>query len=339
MTADVERMALVETYLSEAVEGRGRAAARLALDQIDRGVRCEDVIVGLLAASQHEVGERWLANEWTVADEHLASGSTQHALDAVASTVDVHEPAGSVLVVCAEGDWHSLPSQMMAEMLRARGYDVAFLGASTPVDHVMDLVRRRRPDAVAVSCNLPLFFLGVARLADAAHTHGIPVLAGGRAMGTDESRARLLGADGWAPGLDSAVQTLHRWQQEPPAVPAGPTRLDESAQLLDLSADDVAADAFDGLTRAFPQMSSYDDAQLARTREDLAFITRFVAAALLVGDPAVLTEFLGWLGALLANRGVPPRALEAGLDVLAPRLAGRDGRAGQLLAEVRSASA
>ncbi len=339
MTTEAERTELIEKYLSEAVKGRGRAAARLALDQIDRGVHHEDVIVDLLAASQHEVGERWWANEWTVADEHLASGSTQHALDALASTIEVPEPAGSVLVVCAEGDWHSLPAQMLAEMLRARGYDVAFLGASTPADHVLDLVRRRRPDAMAVSCNLPLFFPGVARLADAAHTHGIPVLAGGRAMGTDENRARLLGADAWAPDLDSAVQMLHRWQQEPPAVLVGHTRLDESAHLLDLSAGDVAADAFDQLSRAFPQMSSYNDAQLARTREDLAFITRFVAAALLVGDPTVLTEFLGWLGGLLANRGVPPRALEAGLDVLAPMLAARDSRAGQLLAEVRSASA
>ena len=339
MSSDVERTALVETYLSEAVEGRGRAAARLALDRIDRGFRSEDVIVDLLAASQYEVGERWLANEWTVADEHLASGSTQHALDAVASTIDVPDLAGSVLVVCAEGDWHSLPSQMMAEMLRARGYAVACLGASTPVDHVLDLIRRRRPDAVVVSCNLPLFFGGVARLADAAHTHGIPVLAGGRAMGTDESRARLLGADGWAPDIDGAVDVLQRWRHEPPVVAPGPTRLDESAQLLDAGADDVADDAFDELTRAFPQMSSYDDAQLARTREDLAFITRYVAAALLVCDPTVLTEFLGWLRTLLANRGVPPRALEAGLDVLAPMLAGRDSRAGQLLAEVRSASA
>ncbi len=228
---------------------------------------------------------------------------------------------------------------MLAEMLRARGYAVAFLGASTPVDHVLDLVRRRRPDAVAVSCNLPLFFPGVARLADAAHMYGIPVLAGGRAMGTDESRARLLGADGWAPGLDGAGDLLHRWRQEPPVVPAIPTRLDEGAQLLDAGADAVADDAFDELTRAFPPMSAYDDAQLARTREDLAFITRFVAAALLVGDPTVLTEFLGWLGLLLANRGVPPRALEAGLDVLAPMLARSDSRAGQLMAEVRSASA
>jgi len=339
VTTVVDRLALVEKYLSEAVEGHGRASARLALDQIDLGVHCEDVIVNLLAASQHEVGERWLANEWTVADEHLASGATQHALDALASTIDVPEPIGSVLVVCAEGDWHSLPAQMLAEMLRSRGYDVACLGASTPVDHVLDLVGRRRPDAVAVSCNLPIFFRGVARLADAAHTRGIPVLAGGRAMGTDERRAKRLGADGWAPNLDSAVRLLRRWQQEPPELLAGPTTLDEGAVQLELSADDVAADALAQWSLAFPLGSSYDDAQLSKTREDLAFITRFVAAALLVRDPSVLTEFLDWRGALQANRGVPPRALEVELDVLVPLLTGHDRRAGRLLAWARSSSA
>ena len=339
MTTAVERVALVEKYLSKAVEGNGRASARLALDQIDLGVHHEDVIVDLLAASQREVGERWMANEWTVADEHLASGATQHALDALASTIDVPEQVGSVLVVCAEGDWHSLPAQMLAEMLRARGYGVACLGASTPVDDVLDLVARRRPDVLAISCNLPIFFRGVARLADAAHTQGVPVLAGGRAMGTDERRAKRLGADGWAPDLDSAVHLLQRWKQEPPELLAGPTKLDEGALQLDLSAVDVAADALDQLSQAFPEVSSYDDAQLSMTREDLAFITRFVAAALLVRDPSVLTDFLHWLGALQANRGVPPRALDAELDVLVPLLAGHDRRAGRLLAEARSASA
>lgn len=169
MTTVVERIALVEKYLNEAVEGRST---------------------------------RWASAGWPTTGPSPTSTwpvAPPSALDALASTIDVPETAGSVLIVCAKGDWHSLASQMMAQMLRARSYVVAFLGASTSVDHV-------------------------------------PVLS-------------------------------------------GPTRLDESAQLLDLTAGDIAEDAFDQLRRALPEMSSYDDPQLARTREDLAFITCFVAGA------------------------------------------------------------
>lgn len=336
MTTPAARATRVEEYLAVAVEGHGREAARMALGLIDRGVTFEDVVVDLLAASQFEVGERWLGNQWTVAEEHLVSGSTQHALDAVASTVETPSAATAVVVVCAEGDWHSLPAQMLAEMLRARGIDVAFLGASTPVEHVEDLVSRRRPAALAVSCNLPLFFAGVTRLADAAHRLAIPVLAGGRAMGTDPDRARLLGADAWVPDLDAAVDVLHGWQQEPPRVSPERTRVDDAAVLLDRAADEIADEAFVALQAAFPAMTSYTDSQLARTHEDLAFITRFVAAAQLVEDPGVLAEFLDWLTELLGNRGVPSRALEAGLDVLTPLITARDRRARTLVDHVRA---
>ena len=65
---------LVESYLENAVKGERRPAIRCALDLFDSGVPEEQVVVGLLAAAQREVGERWHRNELTVADEHIATG-------------------------------------------------------------------------------------------------------------------------------------------------------------------------------------------------------------------------------------------------------------------------
>jgi methanogenic corrinoid protein MtbC1 len=159
----------VDAYLQQAIRGDGRAAVRLALDLIDDGVPGNDVIVDLLGAAQREAGERWLAGDWTIADEHLISGVCQKVLDAIAATIEPSAATGRVVVACAEGDWHSLPAQMIAEMLRAHGFAVTFLGASTPVDHVAALLSRHRPDVLAVSCNLALFFGSVIRLVAAAH--------------------------------------------------------------------------------------------------------------------------------------------------------------------------
>lgn len=321
----------VNAYLDLAIGHEPRAGVRLALDLLDQGAHSDAIIVDLLGAAQREVGERWLSDQWSVADEHLVSGVTQKALDAVSNAVEPPTPHGFVIVACAEGDWHSLPAQMFAEQLRTHGFSVAFLGASTPVDHVAKLIVRHRPDALAVSCNLPLYFSGLTRLADAAHGAGVPVLAGGRALGPDARRAIALGADGWAVTVTDAVTVLDGWQAPPPQIPAARTIFDPAALHLDASSASLAAAAFDGLLVQFPQMRSYDDEQLARTREDLAFIVRFVAAARLVDDPDVLTEFLAWLGTLLGNRGVPPQALDAGLSVLAPLISDLDTRAGEMV--------
>ena len=321
---------LVEGYLEHAVAGDSQFSVRLALNLLDRSVPFDEIIVGLLGVAQHEVGQRWLRNEWTVADEHLASGATQKALDAIANSVEAPAAGGLVVVACAEGDWHSLPAQMFAEMLRSHGFTVAFLGASTPVDHVGKLISRHHPDALAVSCNLALFFSGVTRLVDAAHRHGIPVIAGGRALGVGPDRAARLGVDAWAAGVDDAVRILHEWQRQPPAIHTEPTPINGTLLELDAMAPEIAGAAFEALTAAYPPMATYNNSQLARTKEDLAFITQFIAAARLVNDPSVLADMLDWLRTLLATRGVPSGAVAAGLTVLAPVISQVDPQAGQL---------
>lgn len=323
----------VDDYLQHAVVGDGGRGVRLALDQLGRGASFDEVIVDLLAAAQREVGERWLRNDYSVADEHLATAVTQRALDVVTSSVEPPAPVGLVIVACAEGDWHSLPAQMFAEMLRSRGFAVAFLGPSTPVDHVGALIARHRPDALALSCNVPLFFSGVTRLANAAHREGTPVLAGGRALGDGPDWATRLGADAWAAGIDDAVGTLRRWQHDKPTVATEPTRLDLAALQLELQAPQIAAGAFRSLMAAYPLMADYSPQQLGRTQEDLAFITRFAAAARFVDDQAVLEDMLDWLRTLLASRSVPPSAVTAGLEALAPFIDVVDPHAGQFVRE------
>jgi methanogenic corrinoid protein MtbC1 len=324
----------VEAYLRQAVGGDGRAGVRLVLDLIDNGARSGDVIVNLLAAAQRETGERWLANRWTVAEEHLVSGVCQKALDAVAHTIGPPPSTGLVAVACAEGDWHSLPAQMFAEMLRAEGFAVAFLGASTPADHVASFLSRRRPDALVVSCSLPLFFGGVTRLAGAARQQRIPVLAGGRALGRDPSRADRLGADAWAAGVDDAVAVLRGWQRRPPRVPAEAPRLPAAAVRLDFGAAEIAAEALRALGAlgiGQTPRRSLDDRQLSQLREDLGSVSRFAAAARLVGDAAVLTEMLGWLRTFHAHRSLPAPALTAGLTALAPVIRRTDPEAARLV--------
>jgi len=321
----------IEEYLDHAVAGHRREGAGLAFDLLARGASFDEVIVDLLAAAQREVGDRWLHNDYSVADEHLATGFTQRTLDIVATSVEPPTPDGLIIVTCAEGDWHSLPAQMFAEMLRSRGFAIAFLGASTPVDHVRALIARHRPDALAVSCNVPLFFSGMARTADAAHREGTPVIAGGRALGQGPERATRLGADAWAGGLDDAVAILRRWQHDPPTVTSEPTPLDPAAMQLELNAPQIAASAFRALRAAYPPMRDYRVQQLGRTQEDLAYIVQFAASARLVDDPAILEDMLEWLRTLLASRSVPSSAVTAGLEVLAPLIDVIDPVAGELV--------
>lgn len=309
---------VVDQYLSDAVSGLRRPAIRTTLDLFDSGVTYDRVIVELLAAAQREVGERWHRNQLTVADEHIATGVAAAALDALVSEVGPLAGDGQTVVVCAEGDWHSLAAQMFGEALHGHGVGVTVLGASTPAPYVAELLSRLNADCLAISCSLPIFFPGVTRLIDIAHLQGIPVIVGGRAFGTDDSRAKRLGADGWALNAEDAVTIVRGWRLACPHVDKQPGSVDSASMIMMDQAAEIAHAALSRLVVRFPQMAGYNGEQLTRTEEDLAFNVQFLAAAMLVADDRIFTEFLGWLQSLLSSRGVPESALPSGLEALRP---------------------
>jgi diguanylate cyclase (GGDEF)-like protein len=321
----------VPVYLRHAAAGNRAAAVRLTLDLLDRRVSRERIVEDLLAAAQREVGQRWHCNELTPADEHVVSGVTAAALDMLMGETSSPADGSGTVVACAEDDFHALPAQMFGELLREHGLGVTVLGASAPADVVAEYLVRSGADSLAVSCSIPIFFPGALHLIDAAHRQGIPVIAGGLAFGAGPGRAERLGADAWASTAADAAAILLAWKSEPPSVCRDPMPPDPVALHLNAQADVLAGAAFDGLTAGFPRMADYDERQIARTREDLVFIVRFLAATLLAADHAIFADFLDWLQVLLVQRGVPPQALIGGLEALRPVIEAVDTGAALLL--------
>ena len=330
-SAKAEPRDFLQPYLADAVLGKRRPAIRLAIDLLDNRVRSETIVENLLAAAQREVGDRWQRNELTAADEHLATGVAAAALDALSAEAALSSARGLTIVTCAEGDWHSLAAQMFGESLRTYGIGVKVLGASTPPDAVADFLTRSGGDSLAISCSMPIFFHGAARLADAAHKQGVPALMGGRALGSDSRLATRLGADAWAPNAAEAACILRTWAATPPQVDAGPTAMDPVALRLAAQADRLGAAALADLAHRYPPVNGYDERQLVSTGQDLVAMVQHLAAATLVDEPSVFSDYLGWLEETLRHRGVPRRAVLAGLEVLRPLVADIDPGPARLL--------
>lgn len=96
------------------------------------------------------------------------------------------------------------------------------------------------------------------------------------------------------------------------------------------------AAATEQLAGRWPGMDRYDTAQLARTREDLGFLLRFLEAAVLTGDDRILTDYLAWLEEVLASRGLPATVVPATLQAVQAALPPGARRAHDLLLELRA---
>ena len=312
----------VERFVNHLARRDRRSAVRQALGLADAGASVQDLVQGLLGPAQVEVGRRWEANRWSVADEHAATAITDTVLAALAWRIEAAEDQGHVVVTCAEGEWHSLPARMVAEVLRVRGWLVTFLGASTPADHLRRFLAEVKPVGVVVSCSVPIFLSGALRSVQAAQAEGVPVLVGGRAFGADELRAVRLGADGWAPDAAAAVRLLGAWRRQPPAVGTRPVGMRDAEPLeLEAARPELVEAAMSELFLRFPPLAGYSENQLARTREDLGYILQFLEAALLTDDRRLfLEEFLPWLTGVLTSRGLPAGVVAVGLEALGAAL-------------------
>ena len=93
----------------------------MAEDFAGRDASCLWVVTQLIAPSQREVGERWLRAECSVGDEHAATFVTESVLSSLAVGLEAGRPAGTLVMVCAEGEWRGLPARMATELLIAGG--------------------------------------------------------------------------------------------------------------------------------------------------------------------------------------------------------------------------
>ena len=295
--------------------------------------------VQLLAEVQRKVGDLWQQNELTVADEHAATAIVDLALSAACFEAErsPHAPDGTVVVACAEEEWHVMPARMFAEQLTAAGWDVVFLGASTPDEHLQRFVAAEPPTAVAVSCTVPLYLHGARRAISASHAAGVPVLAGGAAFGTAPNRATAIGADAWASTLDDAVATLSRWASNKPPL-AAPLVDDAPALAAGVERPLIVERAMSALASRFPPLADYTSGQLARTREDLDYILRFAEASLLTGDDSIITGFASWLKPVLAARGLPDGIVPLGIAMLHECLPEGLNQVDRLLMAMKAAS-
>ncbi|MFG2210091.1 B12-binding domain-containing protein [Streptomyces sp. NPDC048638] len=317
ITSDVR--AAFDSCLARADE---EGAVALTGRLLEDGVRAEDILLGLVTPAQREVGARWASGEWTVAQEHAATHVSERSV-AAAATPDAGSAgsAGDVLVTCSDGEWHTLPARILAEVLRLRGFHVRFLGGHVPAAHLASDLHQNGPDVVALSCTLPMRLPLAHRLVQVCRPAEVPVIAGGSGFGPDGTWAYTLGADLYAPDAPSA-DTLLRRRWPPPlsgasSIDAGST---EAYAHLARHRAVLLRHLVRGLHDRFPDMRDPALHQYEATAETLGQLLDSLAAGVFVDDPRVFIDYLSFAVAFLAARSTDPARLPAALEILAAPL-------------------
>jgi methanogenic corrinoid protein MtbC1 len=198
-----------ERYLAALVAGDPAAALEIAR-AITSPADLESFFLSVIQPAMYEIGDRWEAGELSVAREHLASAITSRVVASLSTARNVKKPwRGRAVVSAAPNEFHELGAWMLSDLLEADGWEVSYLGANTPQEDLVEMVRDRRPAVVALSVTMP-FNLDrtkaiIAALRAQTASGPVRILVGGRVFNRQPGLSEAVGADGWAENAHDAV--------------------------------------------------------------------------------------------------------------------------------------
>ena len=304
-------------FLELAVTGRPQPAIDLALELLAAGHTMDRLIVELFSPVMRQVGVQWQANRWTVADEHAVTAVVDDAIAAISAAARPINrplpPRGSVLVACAEHEFHALPARMGAERLRSDGWDVRYLGANVPARTLKRFAESTHVDVVVISSTVARSLLGAARSIAALVELGTPVVAAGAGFGNTSVRADRLGASGWLHPRGNPTSALQA-DLDPP----GPSRAhDDEGRSLEAHATELAEACMAKMVERIPRVRTYSMRQLAHVRDDLVDAVHHLAIAVELDDPAVFHDHVAWHASVGDSRHLSPAVLHTAIDIVA----------------------
>lgn len=201
-------------FLGALLSGDRRAAFEAVDGAVRSGLTLRALYLEVFQPAMERIGQLWAENVITVADEHLATAITEASMARLYERLFRDVPPGrrTLLAACADEERHALGMRMVCDVLEMDGWDTSFLGASVPTPDLVQMVRTRRPDVIALSASTPQAVPRAQAVITALRTalgDATPlVLVGGRPFRSRPELAREIGADHTAMDAEAARRLL-----------------------------------------------------------------------------------------------------------------------------------
>ena len=198
------------------LSGNSREALSLAEESVSLATDLGAFYLGVVQPALYKIGLLWERGEISVADEHLATAIVGRIMAAMyPKFAHVSHDKGEAVLACSPNEYHELGSRIVADLLEISGWNVAFLGASTPAEELMKLLRAKKPFLLGVSVAMSFNLGNTSKLLETIRKDpalsSTKVVLGGLALSTAPGLWKELGADGFARDGNEAIEIANEW--------------------------------------------------------------------------------------------------------------------------------
>jgi methanogenic corrinoid protein MtbC1 len=218
-SAQSETTEMQEILLSLLLHGDSKGSLLLVNHSIQTIDDLKHFYIDVVCPVMYRIGLLWEKNEISVAEEHLATaivGRITAALYPLFANVDVCR--GKAVVTAGPNEFHELGARMLADFLEMEGWDVTYLGANTPKEELLAILKPQKPFMVALSV-ATVFNLDNARqtiemVKSDPETRNIKIMVGGLAFNGMPQLWNDFGADGYADNAYNGALSANAWWEE-----------------------------------------------------------------------------------------------------------------------------
>jgi MerR family transcriptional regulator, light-induced transcriptional regulator len=207
-----------DAYLA-ALLGADPYGARLIVEAaLEAGMPVGELYLSVFQEALYEVGRLWQTGEATVAQEHLATATTQTLIARLpAPPLATPRPERRAITTATQTELHALGPRFLADFLEREGWTVIDLGADTPTEDLVRFVAHIKPTLVCLSTTLTTNLTHAQDAITALRKLSDPPLiaVGGHAYQNNELLATTLGADLHALDAATFLQTLRARLADP----------------------------------------------------------------------------------------------------------------------------
>jgi len=211
-----ETTAMQEVFLSLLLHGDSRGSLQLANSSVQTIDDVKLFYLDVVCPVMYRIGLLLEKNDISVAEEHVATaivGRIAASLYPRFANVDVHR--GKVVVTAAPNEFHEVGARMLADFLEMEGWNVTYLGANTPKEELIAILKQHKPFMVALSV-ATVFNLDHARqtieiIKADPETRNIKIMVGGLAFKSMPLLWIDIGADGYAADADKGACSANAW--------------------------------------------------------------------------------------------------------------------------------
>ena len=127
-----------------------KKAGAIIVNQFLRNVPIIKIVEQIIFPALTYVGDEWASGNIEIHDEHRISFYIREQLIALNQLIP--EPRGKrrVILACASGDWHEIPLQVSALILKTYGFKTIVLGVNTPEREIIEASKKWAANIIVV---------------------------------------------------------------------------------------------------------------------------------------------------------------------------------------------